>query len=134
MAAAVSDFTPAVIAEQKIKKADSPDEGLSLSLSRTPDILTAVKMNRVKTGFPVVTVGFAAESQNLLEHARSKLERKGLDLLVANDITARDAGFEVDTNRVVLLSADSEPEPLELTSKARVGEVIIERVAQLFGK
>ncbi len=131
MAAAVADFRPAHVSEQKIKKqADSP-EAMSLELSRNPDILLSVKTAREASGAPKVVVGFAAESENLLENAQGKLERKGADLLVANDISAPDAGFNVDTNRVTLLSKGAEPEALDLQSKARVAEVIVERVAGL---
>jgi phosphopantothenoylcysteine decarboxylase/phosphopantothenate--cysteine ligase len=78
-----------------------------------------------------VLVGFAAESQDLLANAQVKLKEKGLDLLVANDILADDAGFEVDTNRVVLLSKDGEKEEWPLMSKAEVAEKVMARVAEL---
>jgi phosphopantothenoylcysteine decarboxylase/phosphopantothenate--cysteine ligase len=129
MAAAVADFRPETVAEQKIKKNDD-GSGLTLTLGRTADILMAVKTQRQQTGFPRVCVGFAAESENLLANARSKLEHKGLDLLVANDISAVDAGFAVDTNRVVILDAGGQ-QPLPLASKSRISEAIIERVAAL---
>ncbi|NWG16393.1 MAG: bifunctional phosphopantothenoylcysteine decarboxylase/phosphopantothenate--cysteine ligase CoaBC [Chloroflexi bacterium] len=131
MAAAVADFTPEHVAAQKIKKSDAPNDAPTLALTRTPDILLVVKKRRADTGFPRVVVGFAAESHNLLANARAKLERKGLHLMVANDITAEDAGFEVDTNRVVLLDAAGGQESLDLMSKAAVGEMIVRRVAAL---
>ncbi|GIL14151.1 MAG: peptidase ClpP [Chloroflexota bacterium] len=131
MAAAVADFTPQHVAAQKIKKTDDPNDAPVLALARTPDILLVVKKRRADTGFPRVVVGFAAESHDLLANARAKLERKGLHLLVANDITAEDAGFEVDTNRVVLLDAAGGQESLDLMSKAAVGEMIVRRVAVL---
>jgi phosphopantothenoylcysteine decarboxylase/phosphopantothenate--cysteine ligase len=130
MVAAVADFRPQTVAEQKIKKPDD-DSGLDLVLARNPDILMVVKGRRAQTGYPRVVVGFAAESENLLANARAKLERKGLDLLVANDIAASDAGFEVDTNRVTIFSARGEHETLPLASKAVVSEQIIARVAAL---
>lgn len=130
MAAAVADFRPQTMADQKIKKADD-DSGLNLLLARNPDILLAVKVHREQTGFPRVVVGFAAESEHLLANARAKLERKGLDLLVANDIAASDAGFEVDTNRVVILDKEGGQTPLPLASKAIVSEQIIARIAKL---
>ncbi len=89
----------------------------------------AVKEHRAQAGWPRVVVGFAAESEHLLAHAQAKLDRKGLDFLVANDITATDAGFEVDTNRVVILTAGDASVPLELASKTRIAEIVIERVA-----
>jgi phosphopantothenoylcysteine decarboxylase/phosphopantothenate--cysteine ligase len=131
MAAAVADFGPAEAAPQKIKKSDSADDAPTLHLVRTPDILLAVREQRVETGWPRVVVGFAAESEDLLANAQSKLKRKGLDLIVANDISAADAGFEVDTNRVTLIDAEGEPRPLELASKTRIGEAVIRWVAEL---
>ena len=131
MAAAVADFRPAVTAAQKIKKTDDPSEVPTIQLTRTADILMDVKAQRAQTGFPKVAVGFAAESEHLLTNARAKLERKGLDLLVANDISAPDAGFEVDTNRVVILSQQAEPEAVALASKTLIAERIVARVAAL---
>ncbi|HEX3052291.1 MAG TPA: bifunctional phosphopantothenoylcysteine decarboxylase/phosphopantothenate--cysteine ligase CoaBC [Aggregatilineaceae bacterium] len=131
MAAAVADFRPAAPADQKIKKSDDPTEGLHLTLTRTSDILQAVRAWRTETGSPRVVIGFAAESQDLLSNARSKLARKGLDLIVANDISASDAGFEVDTNRVTLLAQDGTQETLDLASKSHVAEIIMERVVTL---
>ena len=132
MAAAVADFRPANIATQKIKKRDDT-KGLTLEMVRNPDILLAVKERRAKSGYPRVVVGFAAESENLLANAGDKLARKGLDLIVANDITATDAGFSVDTNRVSLLDANGAQE-LDLTTKVAVGEAVVARVAALLGK
>jgi phosphopantothenoylcysteine decarboxylase/phosphopantothenate--cysteine ligase len=131
MAAAVSDFKPFAPAEQKIKKNEETDSPLILTLERTVDILSAVKERRRVTRWPRVVVGFAAESENLLENGQQKLERKGLDLLVANDIRAADAGFDVDTNRVVLLMAGAPPEQLDLMSKTAISELIMERLARL---
>ena len=134
MAAAVADFRPAQVADHKIKKSDEADEGFTLSLARTPDILQSVKAAREKHGWPRLVVGFAAESEEMLPNARAKLRRKGLDLIVANDISAPDAGFEVATNRVTLLTASGEAQPLDLMSKARVGEAIVDWVARRFGE
>lgn len=131
MAAAVADFKPQTRADQKIKKKDDSDEAPTIVLARTPDILMSVKERRAAIHRPHIVVGFAAESEHLIAHARSKLERKGLDLLVANDITAPDAGFEVDTNRVILLGADGSQTPLALASKTRIAETIVEQVAKL---
>ncbi len=129
MAAAVADFRPKTVAAQKIKKREGSDDAPTLELTRTADILLSVKAARAQSGFPRLVVGFAAESQDLLTNARAKLERKGLDLLVANDISATDAGFEVGTNRVVILDAAGGATPLELMSKTRVAEAVIARVA-----
>ncbi|MFN3762996.1 MAG: bifunctional phosphopantothenoylcysteine decarboxylase/phosphopantothenate--cysteine ligase CoaBC [Anaerolineae bacterium] len=127
MAAAVGDYRPATVAEHKIKKTAD----LTLRLERTPDILAAVARRRAETGFPRVVVGFAAESQDLLENARAKLEAKGLDLIVANDITAADAGFAAETNRVVLLDQEGGVEELPLMSKAAVAEAVLDRVTRI---
>ena len=128
MAAAVADYKPLAVADEKIKKSD---DDLRLALARTPDILMAVKKQRAETGYPMIVVGFAAESQNLVENAADKLQRKGLDLLIANDITAADAGFAVDSNRVVVLDMDGGLHPIERTSKANIGAYIIERIEGL---
>jgi phosphopantothenoylcysteine decarboxylase / phosphopantothenate---cysteine ligase len=131
MSAAVADFRPAEIADQKIKKSLDSDDAPTIELSRTADILLAIKEQKLESNWPLATVGFAAESQDLLENARSKLERKGLDLIVANDIMASDAGFETDTNRVVILDRQGEQQSLPLNSKTRIAEVVISRVAGL---
>ncbi len=128
MAAAVADYRPRDVAAQKIKKSNS---ALNLPLERTPDILVAVKAQREKTGYPMVVVGFAAESENLMANASGKLRSKGVDILVANDISAGDAGFAVDTNRVVVLDKDGGAHKINLTSKAAIGAAIIERVGGL---
>lgn len=128
MAAAVADYRPRSVSEQKIKKSD---DSLALPLERTRDILMAVKTQRETSGYPMIVVGFAAESENLVENASGKLQTKGLDLLVANDISAADAGFAVDTNRVVVLDMDGGLQAIELTSKAAIGAYIIERVGGL---
>jgi phosphopantothenoylcysteine decarboxylase/phosphopantothenate--cysteine ligase len=124
MAAAVADYQPSEPIGQKIKREGR--EGLTLSLARTPDILA-------ETGERpgLVKVGFAAESQDLVDNARQKLERKGLDLIAANDITATDAGFGVETNRVVLLDRAGGKEELPLMTKYEVACRILERAAEL---
>lgn len=128
MAAAVADYRPRQIARHKIKKADA---ALRLDLTRTDDILLAVKAQRQASGYPVIVVGFAAESENLLKNASGKLQSKGLDLLVANDITAPDAGFAVDSNRVVVLDSDGGLQHIDLSSKASIGASIIQRIGSL---
>lgn len=130
MAAAVADFRPAEIAVQKIKKSLDSDDVPTIALSRTADILLAVNEQRAETGFPRYVVGFAAESHDLLENALSKLERKGMDLIVANDIMATDAGFETDTNRVTILDGSGDQQTIDLASKARIAEVVVRRVAE----
>lgn len=128
MAAAVADFTPERSAVQKIKR----EAGIPhLSLRPTTDILREVSKLRSEVGHPYITVGFAAESQDLLENAKEKLSSKNLDLIVVNDITAPDAGFGVDTNRVTILDAGGDIEDLPTMSKIDVAEHIIERVIDL---
>ena len=130
MAAAVADFRPGEIAKEKIKrKKDVPE----ITLERTDDILAAVSKLKAKSGWPRVIVGFAAESQKLVENAQNKLKEKGLDLIVANDITAEDAGFAVDTNRVTLLHRDGSSEEFPLMTKAAVAEEVLQRVVELLG-
>jgi len=127
MAAAVADFRPVKPANQKIKK----DKGLpNIELEPTSDILAAVAEQKAASGFPRCSIGFAAESQNLTENARTKLQAKKLDLIAANDVTAKDAGFEVDTNRITLFYASGETEPLPLMSKAEVAEKLVEVITQ----
>lgn len=129
MAAAVSDFRPAETAAQKLKKTQS---SLTLPLTKTPDILAAVAERRAETGHPQVMIGFAAESENLRENARAKLQAKDLDLIAANDITASEAGFTAETNRVILLDLDGHIEELPLMSKFAVAERILERAVAVF--
>jgi phosphopantothenoylcysteine decarboxylase / phosphopantothenate---cysteine ligase len=129
MAAAVADFRPVQIAAQKIKKGDG---GLNIKLMRNPDILMTIRDQREQTGYPRMVVGFAAESENLVQNAAGKLERKGLDLLVANDIAATDAGFAVDTNRVIILDAEGGQQSFDLASKTVIAEAIVARAATLF--
>ena len=102
-----------------------------MRLARTPDILSSVAVRWAETGYPRVVVGFAAESEHLVENAHTKLKAKNLDLIVANDITASDAGFAVETNQVMLVARDGSVEPLALMPKTAVAEAILERVASL---
>ena len=122
MAAAVADYTPEVRADGKIPKADGP---MSLTLVRTPDILA--ELGRARTGAAPVLVGFAAETGDPVANARQKLTRKGVDFVVANDVSRADAGFDVDTNAVTIVSADRD-EPLPLAPKDEVARAILDRV------
>jgi phosphopantothenoylcysteine decarboxylase/phosphopantothenate--cysteine ligase len=128
MAAAVADFRPKKMAKDKIKK----DGGIpQIELEATEDILKMVSDNGSGKNRPRLVAGFAAESRDLLENATVKLKSKGLDLIAANDISASDAGFASETNRVTLLFADGRKEALPLMSKGEVAETIMERVASL---
>ena len=131
MAAAVADFRPAQTAEQKIKKGGGVPE---LTLARTPDILKEIGQRKLQSGYPKVLVGFAAESQDLLANAEKKLKTKNLDLIAANDISAQDAGFAVDTNKITLLFASGKREDLPLISKAEAAEKIVAAVANQLGE
>lgn len=122
MAGAVSDYRPAEVSEQKIKRSKVPQ--LSVELVENPDLIASVSGNFVK-------VAFAAETENLLANAAAKLEQKGAQLIVANDITAPDAGFGVDTNRVTILDRDGGAEELPLMSKYEVAERLLDRVTPL---
>jgi len=128
MAAAVADYRPSSTAGQKIKK---QREGLRLDLVRTADILSTVAERRGRSGHPRVVIGFAAETQDLIANAREKLASKALDLIVANDVSAADSGFETEANRVTLLDAAGEIEAHPLMPKPAVAEVIIDRLASL---
>jgi phosphopantothenoylcysteine decarboxylase/phosphopantothenate--cysteine ligase len=126
MAAAVADFRPKVVAKSKLKKRDGIPQ---VELEAAPDILLAVA--GMKSRKPRVVIGFAAESKNLIENASRKLKSKKLDILVANDISATDAGFSVDTNRVTLLFPNAKEEVLPLMSKSEVAEIIITHLGEL---
>ncbi len=128
MAAAVADFRPKKVAADKFKKRDGIPQ---VELEAAPDVLETVAGLGCGEKRPRVVVGFAAESRDLLENASAKLSSKKLDLIVANDISAPDSGFGVDTNRVTLLFADGKEESLPLMSKAEVAEAIIECVAAM---
>jgi phosphopantothenoylcysteine decarboxylase/phosphopantothenate--cysteine ligase len=128
MAAAVGDFRPEKAAAQKIKKGE---RDLGVRMVRTLDILSAVAIRRAGEGSPRVLVGFAAESEDLVAHARDKMMTKDLDLVVANDITARDAGFSAESNRVTILDRDGGVEQLPLMGKTAVAEAIMGRVVAL---
>jgi len=128
MAAAVADFRPTMAEPEKIKRRSGIP---TVALKATEDILGLVAEQRRTSGKPSILVGFAAESQDLVEHASGKLEEKGLSLIVANDISQADAGFEVDTNRVVLVQADEGVQKLPLMHKTEVAEVVVARVSEL---
>ena len=125
-AAAVADYRPAKQAAAKIKKSE---DVLTLELIKTPDILATVSANR-HAG--LLVVGFAAETENVLAHARSKLEKKNLDLVVANDITQTGAGFNTDTNiATVLKRGDDEKIEIPLMSKREMADKILDEVIKL---
>lgn len=124
-AAAVADYRPANAADAKIKK-DGRDT-MSLELVKTPDILSDVSKNR-KPG--QIVVGFAAETNDVVAYARSKMKKKGLDIVVANDITAEGAGFNADTNIATIITQAAETE-LPLMSKREVADKILDEIVKL---
>jgi phosphopantothenoylcysteine decarboxylase/phosphopantothenate--cysteine ligase len=131
MAAAVADFAVTQAAPDKLKKRDGIPQ---IQLELAPDVLAEVAGLKGKKGRPRVTVGFAAESRDLLENANAKLSSKKLDIIAANDISAPDAGFGADTNRVTLLFADGRREELPLSSKSEIADIIVARAASLLEK
>ncbi len=123
MAAAVSDFVIEKPAKEKIKR--KPDEPITITLKPTEDILARLSKRKKASQ---LLIGFAAESQHLFSNARDKLERKNLDLIVANDISRRDIGFESDYNEVTLLFRDKEQIPIERQTKDRVAAEILQHL------
>lgn len=121
MAAAVADYMPKVTATQKIKKSAG---GLTLEVVKTPDIIAEVKGKFLK-------IGFAAETEDLITNASKKLVNKKLDLIVANDVTAKDSGFGADTNKVVIIDKNGNQEDLPLMTKREVADKILDKVGKL---
>lgn len=123
MAAAVADYRPKDIADSKIKKSS---DSLNIEMEKTADILSDVDVS--------IKVGFAAESDDLENNAKEKLAKKNLDLIVANDITAKDSGFDADTNEVMIIDRSGQKEKLPLMPKIEVAHKILDRVAALVCK
>ena len=126
-ASAVADYRPANPSEDKLKRADVGPE-MTVTLAENPDVAGETRTVR-KAGS--VSVGFALETRSLVENARTKLEAKGFDMIVANEAEEEGAGFDVDTNRVVLLWADGETEELPLLAKDEVAEVILDHISEI---
>ena len=125
LAAAVADYRPKQKAEQKIKK---HDENLTLELERTPDVLGSMRQPFGFTGF---LVGFAAETQHLIENAQGKLQRKGCDLLVANDVSGPQTGFDSEENKVILCFPSGKTEELPQQPKSALAHEIVRRCVAL---
>ena len=126
-AAAIADYRPKNVAENKIKK---NDESLTIVLERTTDILSEVSKNRHEN---LLVVGFAAETNNVIEYARSKMERKNLDMIVANDVTKKGAGFGSDENQATIITKENSIE-LPLMSKNELSNKILDEILDLKGK
>jgi phosphopantothenoylcysteine decarboxylase / phosphopantothenate---cysteine ligase len=127
MSAAVADYTPAERSPQKVKKSDGP---VTITFNRTKDILGELgKLPSRKQRRPVL-IGFAAETKNVVAYAQDKLTQKGVDLVVANDVSRSDAGFDVETNAVTLVSPAG-TEELPMQAKSAVAAKILDRVEEL---
>jgi phosphopantothenoylcysteine decarboxylase/phosphopantothenate--cysteine ligase len=124
-AAAVADYRPKNVANQKIKKNDST---FSIELEKTKDILASLGEQK-KNQF---LIGFALETENEIEHAKQKIQKKNLDLIVLNSLNDKGAGFGQPTNKVTFISKDFEIEPKELKSKEEVAQDIINKVIQFY--
>ena len=124
-AAAVADYRPRDVADQKIKK--KTDDALTVVMDKNPDILKELGARKAHQ----VLVGFAAETQNLLENAREKIVKKNLDMIVANDVTAAGAGFNADTNIVKFLFPSGEVRSLEQMAKTQVANILLDTVMEL---
>jgi phosphopantothenoylcysteine synthetase/decarboxylase len=122
--AAVADYRPVQAAPQKIKK---HGETLTLTLERTPDILGSARA----AGFKGVLVGFAAETENVLANAAGKLERKGCDLVVANDVSGTETGFDTDENEITLVFAGGKIQALPRAGKLALAEIIVRVCGEL---
>ena len=125
-AAAVADYRPADPAATKIKR---KNEALTIKLEPNPDILATMAKEKGDR----LMVGFAAETDHVAENARKKLAQKNADLIVANDVTAEGAGFDVDTNIVTIFSRDARDLPLPRMTKAEVAKRILDEVLRLRG-
>ena len=127
-AAAVADYRPRDVADQKIKK--KTDDALTVVMDKNPDILKELGARKAHQ----VLVGFAAETQNLLDNAREKIVKKNLDMIVANDVTAAGAGFNTDTNIVKFLYSSGEVRSLEQMAKTEVANLLLDAVMELKAK
>lgn len=126
-AAAVADYRPSVRSNSKIKK---QDDKLVISLERNPDVIAEIGKKKGSR----ILVGFAVETENLLENARAKLTGKNMDVIIANDVTEEGAGFGCDTNIIKILSDDGEVEALPLMSKMEAADRILDRVKKIIVK
>jgi phosphopantothenoylcysteine decarboxylase / phosphopantothenate---cysteine ligase len=124
-AAAIADYRPAQRAEEKIKKSQ---ETLTLTLERTPDVLSQVAAARSNG---MLVVGFAAETENVVDNATQKLKSKNLDAIVANDVTRRDAGFDTTTNAITIITKKSDPVELPVMSKCDAANRVLDVIVTL---
>ncbi len=127
-AAAPLDYRPKKVASKKIKKVSDIEQ---LDMVRTPDILYELGKSKNKTGYTLI--GFAAETESLLSNAKDKLQKKNLDIIVANDVSQDGAGFAAETNIVKLIFRDGSIEELPLMPKYKIAEYILDKVKELRG-
>ena len=130
LSAAVADYAPVERAAQKVPKGD---DTISVTLRKTPDILGDLGARRLSSGRGPLLVGFAAETEDVIARAKAKREQKHADVIVANDVSRSDAGFDVDTNAVTIVGPDG-AEPLPLQTKARVASAILDRIEALLSR
>jgi len=128
MAAAVADFRPADVSNRKIKKDAGPPQ---IVLEQTQDILSA--LGAAKRPDQVI-VGFAAETEELISHAQEKLQRKNVDIIVANDVSAPEVGFGHETNEVTILEAGGKQKHVTLRSKRQIADEVLDAVTQMLVK
>jgi len=124
-AAAIADYRPSARADEKIKKSE---ETLTLTLERTPDVLSQVAASRSNG---MLVIGFAAETENVVENARQKLASKNLDAIVANDVSRADAGFDTTTNAVTIITKNAEPVELPVMSKQEAANRVLDVIISL---
>jgi len=125
-AAAIADYRPVQRAVQKIKKSE---DSITLTLERTPDVLSQVAAARTNG---MLVIGFAAETENVVDNAREKLRSKQLDAIVANDVTREDSGFDATTNAITIITNDDgEPVPLPVMSKSEAADRILDVIVKL---
>ncbi|HET6980162.1 MAG TPA: bifunctional phosphopantothenoylcysteine decarboxylase/phosphopantothenate--cysteine ligase CoaBC [Pyrinomonadaceae bacterium] len=124
-AAAIADYRPVQRAEQKIKKSD---DSITLTLERTPDVLSQVAASRTNG---MLVIGFAAETENVVENAQDKLRKKNLDAIIANDVTRTDSGFDSATNAITIITKDDHPVVLPTLSKREAADRILDVIVQL---
>jgi phosphopantothenoylcysteine decarboxylase/phosphopantothenate--cysteine ligase len=124
-AAAIADYRPAQKAAQKIKKSE---ESITLTLDRTPDVLSQVAASRTNG---MLVIGFAAETENVVENAREKLRNKKLDAIVANDVTRADSGFDAATNAITIITKENDPIELPVMSKSEAADRILDVIVSL---
>jgi phosphopantothenoylcysteine decarboxylase/phosphopantothenate--cysteine ligase len=125
-AAAIADYRPAQRGDQKIKKSS---DSITLTLERTPDVLSQVSAARTNG---MLVIGFAAETENVIEHAKAKLINKNLDAIVANDVSREDSGFDTTTNAITIITRDgADPVELPVLSKREAADRILDVIVRL---